>query len=88
MSNDNNTPKKENEENDESGMQRRAYGKSELAELYFPDKKPDDARRILMGWIKNNRKLWEALAESGLRPKAKLLNIYQVDLITEVLGKP
>ena len=61
----------------------RAYGKSELAMLYFPRLAPKTALRKLNGWIKVNPRL------SHLKNPA--LHDYtpkQVRLIVEEIGEP
>lgn len=67
----------------------KAYGKSELAMLYFPQtSSPHTAAGHLLAWIKRNRQLSEALERVGHRKTAKFFTPKEVALITEFLGTP
>ena len=61
----------------------------DLATQYFPDRKPREAVRSLLGWIKNCPDLVSALDDLGM-PYLKMreLSVRQVRLIKEYLGDP
>lgn len=61
----------------------------DLATLYFPDRKPREAVRSLLGWIKKCPDLVSALDELGMPyRKMRELSVKQVRLIKEYLGDP
>ena len=61
----------------------------ELAKQYFPDRKPREAVRSLLGWIKNCPDLVAALEELGMPyHKTRELSVRQVRIIMEYLGEP
>ena len=61
----------------------------DLAILYFPDRKPREAVRSLLGWIKKCPDLVSALDELGMPyRKMRELSVKQVRLIKEYLGDP
>lgn len=67
----------------------KAYGKSELALLYFPDaSSAHTAVNHLMSWIRRNPQLMEQLAGMGYRKSAKFFTPKEVKLIVEYLGEP
>ena len=67
----------------------RAYGKSELALLYFPDAAtPLGALCNLNYWIKGNKLLSEKITSCGMPPKSKFFTPKEVALIFEFLGDP
>ncbi len=67
----------------------RAYGKSELALLYFPGAvSPHTAVNHLMSWIHRNPKLVKELEETDYRKSAKYFTPRQVTLVVEYLGEP
>ncbi len=66
----------------------RAYGYSELAQLYFPNISKKSASIQLGRWIKENSNLTNKLVLAGHRPKQKLLTPLQVGVIVEILGIP
>ncbi|MFN6380351.1 MAG: DUF4248 domain-containing protein [Flavobacteriales bacterium] len=66
----------------------RAYGYSELAQLYFPNVTKKSASVQLRRWIVLNKKLEFELLETGFKPGQRLLTPKQVQIITEILGKP
>lgn len=67
----------------------RAYGKSELAMLYFPNAlTPNGALSNLNFWIHRNRNLMEALKKCGMPPKSKSFSPKEVALIIDYLGEP
>ena len=61
----------------------------DLATQYLPDRKPREAVRSLLGWIKNCSDLVSALDELGMPyRKMRELSVRQVRLIKEYLGDP
>ena len=57
--------------------------------MYFPDRKPREAVRSLLGWIKNCPDLVSALDALGMPyHKMRELSVKQVRLIMEYLGEP
>lgn len=65
-----------------------ALTKTELAQLYFPERLPASARRKLNYWIAHNKQLTECLVLTGYKPRNIELTPAQVDLIIEYLGEP
>lgn len=61
----------------------RAYGKSELALLYFPDSSKDSAMKRLRSWFRINPRLAPLLSSRGSSFTPK-----QVRLIVDELGEP
>ena len=67
----------------------RAYGKSELALLYFPKaESPSSARSNLNYWIHRNTYLCSALKDCCGSPRAKFYTPKEVALIAHFLGEP
>lgn len=67
----------------------KAYGKSELAMLYFPDAgSAHTAVNHLMSWIHRNPELSEGLMKMGYRKSDKFFTPKQVAVIAEYLGEP
>ena len=66
----------------------RAYGRQELACLYFPMSSPRSAWRRLKGWIMLNPRLREALAPTGRMNLLRTLTPCEVKMIVEELGEP
>lgn len=67
----------------------RAYGKSELALLYFPKAKSTrGALCNLNYWIRQNAELSTALRDCGMSSKAKFYTPKEVALISHFLGEP
>lgn len=67
----------------------RAYGKSELALMYFPTaSSPHTAVNHLMSWVNRCTELREALEAAGYRKTAKFFTPKEVAKITEYLGCP
>lgn len=67
----------------------RAYGKSELAMLYFPGAdKSHTAVNHLMAWVHHNQELTQRLKEMGYKKTSKFFTPKQVALIVEYLGEP
>ncbi len=61
----------------------RAYGKSELAMLYFPGDSKDNAMRKFRFWFRVNKRL-----RKFITPKIKYYNPKQVRIIIDELGEP
>ncbi len=66
----------------------RAYGYSELAQLYFPNVTKKSASVQLRRWILLNKKLESELQETGFKPGQRLLTPKQVASIVNQLGSP
>lgn len=67
----------------------KAYGKSELALLYFPDTpSAHTAVNHLMSWVRRNPALRGELERMGYRKSAKCFTPREVRLIVEYLGEP
>ena len=67
----------------------RAYGKSELAWLYFPTaNSAHTAVNHLMAWVRRNPDLVNGLHKLGYRKSAKCFTPKEVALIIEYLGEP
>ena len=67
----------------------KAYGKSELAMLYFPDAgSAHTAVNHLMSWIHRNPELSEELMKMGYRKSDKFFTPKQVAVIADYLGEP
>lgn len=66
----------------------RAYGKSELAMLYFPGSQPRTALNHLMAWIKRCRPLMAELDGMGYRTSDKWFTPRHVSAIVSHLGEP
>ena len=61
----------------------RAYGKSELAMLYFPGDSKESALRKFRFWLKVNKRL-----RKFITPKRKYYSPKQVRVIIDELGEP
>ena len=68
----------------------RCYGKSELANLYFPNLRPEIASQKLKRWIRKCKALFEELTkeEFGYRVTDKNYTAREVKLIVYYLGEP
>lgn len=67
----------------------RAYGKSELALLYFPTaSSAHTATNHLMAWVRRNEELTRRLLEMGYRKTAKYFTSREVGLIVDYIGEP
>lgn len=67
----------------------RAYGKSELALLYFPfANSSHTAVNHLMAWVKKIPEVVEGLQKIGYRKTAKYFTAREVKLIVDYLGYP
>ena len=62
--------------------------KSQLAQLYMPDKKRRTATNRLSEWINYCPQLLTALLATGYKKKQKDFTPAQVQLIYEYLGEP
>lgn len=67
----------------------RAYGKSELAMLYFQNaNSAHTAVNHLMAWVKRNPELTDKLRGMGYQKTAKYFTAREVRIIVEYLGEP
>ena len=67
----------------------RAYGKSELAWLYFPTaNSAHTAVNHLMAWVRRNPDLVNGLHKLGSRKSAKFFTPKEIALIIDYLGEP
>ncbi|MBR0274396.1 MAG: DUF4248 domain-containing protein [Bacteroidaceae bacterium] len=66
----------------------KAYGKGELAEMYYPDSSPSWALRLFNADLRRMPGLTDALRARGWRPSARLLRIDWVRIIFEAIGPP
>ncbi|MFN6380362.1 MAG: DUF4248 domain-containing protein [Flavobacteriales bacterium] len=66
----------------------RAYGYSELAQLYFPNVTKKSASVQFRRWILLNAELSLNLQKHNFRPGQKILTPKQVATIIEALGSP
>ena len=66
----------------------KAYGKGELAEMYYPDSSPSWALRLFNADLRRMPGLTDTLRARGWRPTARLLRIDWVRIIFEAIGLP
>lgn len=66
----------------------RAYGRTELAQLYNPHLSPGAAWQKLRAWITRYPSLWQQLFAAGYSPHQRVFTPRQVALIVEALGEP
>lgn len=68
----------------------RCYGKSELAEMYFPDLRREAAGQKLKRWIRKCSDLSDELnkEEYGYRMQTRAYSAREVKLIVHYLGEP
>ncbi len=66
----------------------RAYGRRELAQLYFPHLSPNSAWRCLHRWINLNQDLCRKLRDLGYESQIRIFTPEQVRAITYYLGEP
>ena len=66
----------------------RAYGRTELAEMYLPHLSPNRAWRKLQDWIGVAQGLEQRLAQLGYRKSQRMWTPRQVRAIVEALGEP
>ncbi len=64
------------------------YTKSELASLYFPDARPESARRSFKRWIDKHTEMKQELIAAGYGNNDILLTPRQVRIIFKHLGAP
>lgn len=70
------------------GFKIRTYGRTELAQFYFPDMCPQAAFRKLNQWIDLYPNLRSELVAHGLSSRSRTYMPVQVRLIVEALGEP
>ena len=66
----------------------RTYGRTELAQCYFPDLNSQAAYRKLQYWIDYYPHLREDLNATGCTPKSRTYMPAQVKLIVGAIGEP
>lgn len=66
----------------------RAYGYSELAQLYFPNVTKKSASVQLRRWILLNKKLESELQATGFNAGQRLLTPKQVSILIHAFGLP
>ena len=66
----------------------RAYGRTELAQLYNPNLTPQSAWNKLRAWIDHYPGLWQKLAGMGYCKKSRTWTPAQVAAIIDALGEP
>lgn len=66
----------------------RAYGRTELAQLYAPDLTPQSAYRRLRQWIAYYPGLCERLNAMSTNAKSRIWTAPQVAEIIDALGEP
>ncbi len=66
----------------------RTYGRTELAQLYYPNVCADTAWRKLKQLIAEQPALADALRRAGYTAKRRTFTPHQVELITQSLGSP
>ena len=66
----------------------RAYGRTELAQLYLPHITPGRAWRKLRSWIGAYPGLSAQLRRLGYRPEQRMFTPLQVKTIADCLGDP
>lgn len=66
----------------------RAYGRTELAQCYFPHLNPQTAYRKLQSWIDYHPGLRERLSATCANPRSRMFMPVQVRLIVEAIGEP
>lgn len=66
----------------------KAYTKSELALMYFPQSETHAAVNHLMSWIKQCPELMAALYATGYKTTNKMFTPRQVRLIIDTFGQP
>ena len=64
------------------------YGRTELAQIYFPDINPDSAWKKLKHWIDINHDLTETLHTLGYTGCCRSFTPAQVEAIVHFLGEP
>ena len=69
-------------------MEKRAYRKMELAQLYNPHVHPQNARKTLWRWMHHHPTLMSALEQIGYNPARKSFLRREVEVIVSCLGEP
>ena len=75
-------------QNDMEHFTIRAYGRTELAQCYFPTLNPQVAYRKLQGWIDYYPHLRERLQAAGYNPRCRIYMPVHVRMIVEAIGEP
>ena len=71
-----------------TGARIRAYGRTELAQCYFPSLTPQSAYRKLESWIDYHPTLRDRLRATSGNPHSRVYMPVQVRLIVEAIGEP
>lgn len=66
----------------------RAYGRTELAQCYFPSLSPQSAYRKLQSWIDYHPTLRDRLESTSTCPHSRVYMPVQVRMIVEAIGEP
>ncbi len=66
----------------------RAYGKSELASLYYPHCTSSWARRLMAQDLERYPGLMDRLRQQGWNPTSRLLRPHWVRTIFDAIGEP
>jgi len=66
----------------------RAYGRTELAQVYSPDLSSKGAYNRLMAWIHFNPELTARLKQLSNNPRSRIFTPAQVQAIVDILGEP
>lgn len=66
----------------------RAYGRTELAQCYFPALSPQVAYRKLQSWIDYYPNLRQRLVSAGCQPHSRMYMPVHVRMIVEAFGEP
>lgn len=66
----------------------RVYGRTELAQVYFPWMNPCAAYRKLMAWINGCPELAKVLKRLGNNPRRRTFTPAEVSAIFDLLGEP
>lgn len=66
----------------------RAYGRTELAQMYSPNLQPESAYSRLRRWIAYNPRLSSCLMKDGRMPKRRVFTPEEVRIIIDCLGEP
>ncbi len=71
-----------------NNFQLRAYGRTELAQLYSPHLSAGAAWQKLRAWIRYYPDLPNRLSAAGYTPRLRVFTPRQVAMIVEALGEP
>ena len=66
----------------------RAYGRTELAQCYFPNLSPQSAYRKLDSWFDYHPTLRDRLRSASTNPHSLVYMPVQLRMIVEALGEP